>query len=174
MDDRVTELLDAARHGQRAAFDELFPLVYDVLRHIAHRKLSTERKDHTLSTTDLVHEAYLKLVRFDRIEWQGRAHFLAIAAQAMRNRGARDLERPAIFVVYAHTHGEVSMRTNIVIDDDVLAEAFRVSEARTKKALVHEALRELVRMRRRKSLLDLKGRIRFAKGYDYRKLRAGR
>jgi Arc/MetJ family transcription regulator len=63
------------------------------------------------------------------------------------------------------------MRTNIVIDDELLAEAFRVSDARTKKALVHEALRELVRMRGRKSLLDLKGRVRFARGYDYRKLR---
>jgi Arc/MetJ family transcription regulator len=76
--------------------------------------------------------------------------------------------------VYSHTHEEVFVRTNIVIDDDLLAEAFRVSGARTKKALVHEALRELVRMRGRKSLLDLKGRIRFAKGYDYRKLREER
>ena len=67
------------------AFDELMPLVYDALRRIAHRKLAGERADHTLSTTDLVHEAYLSLVRLDRIEWQGRAHFMAIAAQAMRN-----------------------------------------------------------------------------------------
>ena len=83
--DRVTELLVAARNGSGAAFDELFPLVYDVLRRIAHRKLAGERSGHTLATTDLVHEAYLKLVRLDRIEWQGRAHFLAIAARAMRN-----------------------------------------------------------------------------------------
>ncbi|HEY3119401.1 MAG TPA: type II toxin-antitoxin system VapB family antitoxin [Vicinamibacteria bacterium] len=66
------------------------------------------------------------------------------------------------------------MRTNIVLDDDLVAAAFGVSGARTKKQLVDEALRELVRVRRRKSLLDLKGRIRFAKGYDHRKLRAGR
>jgi RNA polymerase sigma factor (TIGR02999 family) len=52
---------------------------------MAHRKLTRERTGHTLLTTDLVHEAYLKLVRLDRIEWQGRAHFLAIAAQSMRN-----------------------------------------------------------------------------------------
>lgn len=83
--DRITDLLVAARNGDRSAFDELFPLVYDVLRRIAHRKLAGERAGHTLSTIDLVHEAYLKLVRLDRIEWQGRAHFLAIAAQAMRN-----------------------------------------------------------------------------------------
>jgi RNA polymerase sigma factor (TIGR02999 family) len=82
---RVTELLVAARNGNLAAFDELFPLVYDVLQRIAHRKLASERSGHTLATTDLVHEAYLKLVRLDRIEWQGRAHFLAVAARAMRN-----------------------------------------------------------------------------------------
>lgn len=83
--DRVTELLVAARHGDLAAFDELFPLVYDVLRRLAHRRLAGERADHTLATTELVHEAYLKLVRLDRIEWQNRAHFLAVAARAMRN-----------------------------------------------------------------------------------------
>jgi RNA polymerase sigma factor (TIGR02999 family) len=81
----LARLLRAASHGDRAAFDELFPLVYDILRRIAHRKLAGERPGHTLATTDLVHEAYLKLVRLDRIEWKGRAHFLAIAAQAMRN-----------------------------------------------------------------------------------------
>ena len=66
------------------------------------------------------------------------------------------------------------MRTNIVLDDRLLAEAFRYSAAKTKKDLVHEALRELVRIRGRKSLLDLKGKIRFARGYDYKALRAGR
>ena len=63
------------------------------------------------------------------------------------------------------------MRTNIVLDDELVAQAFRVSSARTKKDLVHEALRELVRIRGRKSLLDLKGRVRFAPGYDYKQLR---
>jgi len=83
--DPVSLLLGAVRRGDRGAFDELFPLVYDALRRIARRKLAGERPDHTFCTTDLVHEAYLKLVRLDRIEWQDRAHFLAIAAQAMRN-----------------------------------------------------------------------------------------
>lgn len=65
------------------------------------------------------------------------------------------------------------MRTNIVLDDELVAEAFRVSNARTKRELVHEALRELIQSRRRKSLLDLKGRVRLAKGYDYKALRSG-
>jgi len=76
--------------------------------------------------------------------------------------------------VYSRTHSEVAMRTNIVLDDELVKEAFRHSRARTKKALVHEALEELIRVRTRRSLLDLKGKIRFAKGYDYKKLRAAR
>lgn len=66
------------------------------------------------------------------------------------------------------------MRTNIVLDDDLMAEAFRHSDATTKRELVHEALRELVRLRRRKSLLALKGSVRFAAGYNYKALRRGR
>jgi RNA polymerase sigma factor (TIGR02999 family) len=83
--DRITELLVAARDGDAAAYDALLPLVYDALRRIAHQRLASERSGHTFATADLVHEAYLKLVNLDRIEWQGRAHFLAIAARAMRN-----------------------------------------------------------------------------------------
>jgi len=63
------------------------------------------------------------------------------------------------------------MRTNIVIDDGLLADAFSVSEARTKKDLVHEALRELVRLRKRKDLTELAGKIQFYKGFDHKKLR---
>lgn len=66
------------------------------------------------------------------------------------------------------------MRTNIVLDDDLVKEAFRHSRARTKKDLVHEALRELIRIRSRKSLLDLRGKIRFADSYDHKRLRTAR
>jgi RNA polymerase sigma factor (TIGR02999 family) len=80
----VTELLFAVRHGSRGALDELFPLVYQELRRIAHRALLRERESHTLNTTALVHEAYLKLVDQNRAAWNDRIHFLAIAATAMR------------------------------------------------------------------------------------------
>lgn len=66
------------------------------------------------------------------------------------------------------------MRTNIVLDDALVEEAFRHSTATTKKDLIHEALRELIRLRRRRSLLELKGRVRFHDGYDYRALRDAR
>jgi Arc/MetJ family transcription regulator len=76
--------------------------------------------------------------------------------------------------VYDHTHGRSRLRTNIVLDDELLKEAFRLSAARTKKDLVHEALRELIHLRGRKSLKDLKGKIRFQEGYDHKALRQGR
>ena len=63
------------------------------------------------------------------------------------------------------------MRTNIVIDDDLLKEAFTVSLARTKKDLIHEALKELIRLRKRKDLTELAGSIEFYKGFDHKKLR---
>ena len=63
------------------------------------------------------------------------------------------------------------MRTNIVIDDDLLEEAFSVSQARTKKDLVHEALRELIRVKKRKDLTELAGSIEFYEGFDYKELR---
>jgi len=80
----VTRLLTAAAGGDRGAFDALFPLVYARLRDIAHRQLRHERAGHTLATTDLVHEAYFSLVGIERVGWAGRAHFLAVAARAMR------------------------------------------------------------------------------------------
>jgi len=81
----ATELLLALGNGNREALQELVPLVYDELRAIARRRLRYERPDHTLDTIALVNEAYLKLFQLDRIQWKSRAHFLAIAAQAMRH-----------------------------------------------------------------------------------------
>ena len=63
------------------------------------------------------------------------------------------------------------MRTNIVIDDDLLDEAFSLSRARTKKELIHEALKEFIRLRQRKDLTELAGAIKFHKGFDHKKLR---
>jgi len=82
--DHATELLLSLSNGNRGALDELVPLVYDELRAIARRRLRMERAGHTLDTVGLVNEAYLKLFQQERIQWNSRAHFLAIAAQAMR------------------------------------------------------------------------------------------
>ena len=80
----VTQLLAAWRGGETGAVDRLLPLVYEELRRIARRQLRNEAVGHTLNSTALVHEAYLKLVDQTRAEWVDRAHFYAVAAQAMR------------------------------------------------------------------------------------------
>ena len=80
----VTALLRDAKAGDRATIDRLFPLVYEELRRIARNRLRGEVTGHTLNTTALVHEAYLKLVDQTRADWRNRAHFLAVASMAMR------------------------------------------------------------------------------------------
>jgi RNA polymerase sigma factor (TIGR02999 family) len=79
----ITLLLNESRGGNKAAFDALIPVVYDQLYRLASRRLSAERKGHTLRTTEIVHEAYLRLVDAD-VAWNDRAHFFAISAQVMR------------------------------------------------------------------------------------------
>ncbi len=80
----ITLLLREWSDGNGEALDALVPLVYEELRRQAARYLRRERPDHTLQTTALIHEAYLKLVDQKNVRWQNRAHFFAIAAQAMR------------------------------------------------------------------------------------------
>jgi RNA polymerase sigma-70 factor, ECF subfamily len=81
---RVTELLVQWSHGDHAALVELTPLVYGELRRLAHRHMGGERPDHTLQTTALANEAYLRLADQTNPNWQNRAHFFAVAARAMR------------------------------------------------------------------------------------------
>jgi RNA polymerase sigma factor (TIGR02999 family) len=82
--DHITALLKEIGGGGRAAVDRLFPVLYQELKGIARRQLRRERPNHTLSATALVNEAYVKLVGLDQLTWQNRAHFLAVAAQAIR------------------------------------------------------------------------------------------
>jgi RNA polymerase sigma factor (TIGR02999 family) len=81
----VTQLLAEASRGDQSAVDALFEKVYAELRRLAREHLRHERPDHTLQATALVHEAYLRLVGGQQVEWQGRAHFFNVAAQVMRH-----------------------------------------------------------------------------------------
>src|SRR6476659_2321225 len=81
---RVTQLLAEWNHGDNAALVELTPLVYEELRRLAHHFMEGQRSDHTLQTTALVDEAYLRLADQTKPRWQNRAHFFAVAARAMR------------------------------------------------------------------------------------------
>jgi RNA polymerase sigma factor (TIGR02999 family) len=80
----VTQLLQQWTGGNQKALDALMPLVYKELRRLAHYQLQSERPDHSLQSTALVHEAYLRLVGGQQVEMQNRAHFIAIASRAMR------------------------------------------------------------------------------------------
>lgn len=85
MSSNVTQLLVELRQGKRTASDQLWTEVYEELHQIAHRQLRRRRPGQTLGATDLVHEAYLKLIDPQRVKWQDRLHFFAVAATAMRH-----------------------------------------------------------------------------------------
>lgn len=95
----VTELLARARSGDSSALADVFPLIYDELPRLAHQQLRREPDGHTFSPTALVHEAYMRLIDYTRLEWANRAHFMAVASTAMRRilvdhaRAHRSLKR---------------------------------------------------------------------------------
>lgn len=83
--ENLTELLRDWRQGDRTALDRLTPLVYDEIRRIAHRYMDRERQGHTLQTTALINEAYLRLLGQRQVDWNSRTHFYAVVAQVMRH-----------------------------------------------------------------------------------------
>ena len=90
----ITQLLIAGSNGSQDALQQLYPLVYEELRRLAHRYMSREGPGHTLQTTAVVHEAYLRLIDQKHVQWQNRAHFFAIASQMMRR----------ILITHAQSH----------------------------------------------------------------------
>jgi RNA polymerase sigma factor (TIGR02999 family) len=120
----VTRLLLAWRAGDQAAFEALIPLVYDELRRLAHHQLRGERHQLTLQTADLVHETYARLVDSSRVQWQNRAHFLAVAAQSMR-RVLVDAARARQAQKRGGDYARVDLDTELIVagapDVDVVA-----------------------------------------------------
>jgi RNA polymerase sigma factor (TIGR02999 family) len=143
---RVTQLLEHWGHGDDAALAELTPLIYEELRRLAHRHMGGERPDHTLQTTALVNEAYLRLADQSNLRWQDRAHFFAVAARAMRQ----------ILVNYAKSYraqkrGGGALKVDL---DDVAI----VSPEESKEIVdLHEALERLGALDSRKAqVVELK------------------
>src|SRR5579864_5844493 len=101
--DQVTQLLARWRGGDREALDAVVPIVYAELRRMAHNFLQRERCDHTLQSTALVHEAYVRLLGQKLPEWQNRAHFFGVAARLMRQ----------ILVEYARGHRAAKRGGNV-------------------------------------------------------------
>ena len=143
---QVTQLLETLEPGDRHAGEQLFADVYVELRALAARYLHRERKSHTLQPTALVHEAYLKLVGHTRVDWQGRAHFLAFAAQAMRQ----------ILVDHARRHRAAKRggdRHRIALDDNLVIESNRnvdllaLEDALTKLAKLNPRQAQMIELR---------------------------
>ncbi len=142
----ITRLLTALGDGDKNVRDKLFELVYDELRHLASTYLRRERSGHTLQTTDLVHEAYFKLVDQKNVEWQNRAHFFGVAAQAMRR----------ILVDYARGHQaakrgggqtKISLHETAIIPDEHPEEIVALDEALTRLATLDERQSRIVELR---------------------------
>jgi RNA polymerase sigma factor (TIGR02999 family) len=142
----VTELLEQWSDGDDAALAELTPLVYEELRRLAHRQMGAERPDHTLQTTALVNEAYLRLADQTHPSWQNRAHFFAVAARAMRR----------ILVSYARS--QRSQKRGGGAPKMELDEAALVSPEESQEIVeLHEALERLASLDFRKAqVVELK------------------
>jgi RNA polymerase sigma factor (TIGR02999 family) len=143
---RVTELLAHWSQGDNAALTELTPLVYEELRRLAHHFMEGQRPDHTLQTTALVNEAYLRLADQTNPCWQNRAHFFAVAARAMRQ----------ILVSYARSN-RAQKRGGGALKVE-LDEAAIVSPEQSKEIVdLHEALERLGTLDSRKArVVELK------------------
>ncbi len=142
----VTELLRRWRSGDEEALDMLTPLVYDELHRLAHRHLNRERPDHTLQTTALVNEAYLRLVEQSDVDWESRAHFFAVSAQVMRH----------ILVDYARRHAaakrggefqKVTLDGEAIVSRERAAELVALDEAMQALHEIHPRRSKVVELR---------------------------
>ncbi|CAN5386232.1 sigma-70 family RNA polymerase sigma factor [soil metagenome] len=143
---QISQLLIDWSQGDEFALERLFPLVYDELRHIARRYMRGQPNGHTFQTTELIHEAYLKLARQDDKNWQNRAHFFGVAAKAMRH----------VLVDYARSKRSAKrggLRERVSLIDNAAISMQRSEE------LLHldEALKQLAVLDERKSrVVELK------------------
>ncbi len=143
----VTQILNAIEQGRTQATDELLPLVYEELRHLAAQKLSHERPGQTLQPTALVHEAYIRLIGSDSHSWDSRGHFFAAAAEAMRRilvdnaRRKRSLKRGG-------SHQRVELDDQAASQDDQsTVDMIALDEALDKFTRQDKAKAELVKLR---------------------------
>lgn len=142
----VTRLLLDWSKGDKTALDKLMPLIYEELRRLAHRYMSRERAGHTMQTTALVNEAYVRLVNRKNVHWQDRAHFFAIAAELMRT----------ILVDHARSHAstkrgggarKLSLDEALVVSQERAADVVALDEALRALALIDPKQSRIVELR---------------------------
>jgi RNA polymerase sigma factor (TIGR02999 family) len=142
----VTRLLEAIEGGDARAASELLPLVYDELRKLAARRLAREKPGQTLQATSLVHEAYLRLVAKDDRAWNGRGHFFAAAAEAMRRilvESARRKNR----LKHGREHRRVDLESGCLVSAAPSLDLVALDEALSRLAETEPAKAELVKLR---------------------------
>lgn len=142
----VTQLLVAWGNGNQAARDQLMPLVYEELHRLAHQYMNRERPGHTLQTSALVNEAFLRLVDQRDVHWQNRAHFFGIAAQMMR-RILVDYARNRQYAKRGGNAHQVSLKEELIVSEERSAEVVALDDALKSLAAIDERKSQVVELR---------------------------
>ncbi len=143
---QITHLLLAWGNGDEGALGQLMPLVYNELRKVAARHMRRQRPGHTLQTTDLVNEAYLRLADSSKVRWQNRAHFFAVSAQLMR-RVLVDCAREKNNLKRGGGARQVSLDEGLVIAPERGADLLALDEALTRLAALNARHAQVVELR---------------------------
>jgi len=143
---QVSKLLLAWSEGEEGAYEQLVPLVYEELHRLAKSYMGKERSGHTLQTTALVNEAYLRLVGAKEVRWQNRAHFFAVSARMMR-RILVDFARAKHELKRGGGAQQVSLDEALAVSPEPSADLVALDEALTRLACLHPRQAEVVEMR---------------------------
>jgi RNA polymerase sigma-70 factor (ECF subfamily) len=143
---QITELLLAWSNGDQSALERLTPLVYDELHRLARRYMVREHAGHTLQTTALAHEAYLRLIDQSRVQWRNRAHFFAIAAQLMR-RILVDYARGRRYAKRGGGTQKLSLEAAAVMPQEVIADLVALDDALKSLAEIDSRRSRVVELR---------------------------
>ena len=142
----VTQLLIAWGNGDETALDQLMPLVYSELHRLAHRHIKKERPGHTLQTSALLNEAFLRLVDQRGVHWESRAHFFSIAARMMR-RILVDYARSRRYAKRGGNAQQVSFDEELVVSRQVSADVLAIHDALNELATIDERKSKVVELR---------------------------
>ena len=142
----VTQLLVAWSNGDEAARDELIPLVYEELHRLAHRYMNRERPAHTLQTSALINEAFVRLVGQRDVHWQNRSHFFGIAAQMMR-RVLVDYARSRQYQKRGGDPVQVSLNEELMVSNEETAEVVALDDALKRLATFDQRKCQIVELR---------------------------
>ncbi len=142
----VTQLLLAWGEGDQSALERLTPLVYEELHRLARRQMSRENEGHTLQATALIHEVYLRLVEFQNVRWQDRAHFFAVCARLMR-RILIDFARSRGSLKRGGNECKLPLEEELIVSADVPAELLDLEQALIKLALEDPRKSDVVELR---------------------------